>query len=195
MGAFDLAVDDTNVYWSNGAPGNQIVKRPLAGGASHQYFTGDGRLSYIVLRDTTLFASDYNEGSPGSGSIVVGPQGGTTSMVIFPGEPAAAGVAVLNDNAYWGTSAGLAFGRQIGNVGVTRIPTEAAVSGIAVDAQGIAYMLVGAQKIFRLVVGSTKPEMLYDAGSAFGTSDIAVDANGIYWSEHDRGTIMRMAKP
>jgi len=195
VNAFDIAIDDTYVYWSNGS-NNQVVKRPLSGsGGSDQYFTGDGRLSYIVLRGTQLFASDYNASTPGQGSIVVGPSGGTSSMLIFPGETGAAGVGVLNETVYWGTKAGLAFGRQTGNVGVTRVATEAPVTGLAVDTQGIVYLLVGSQKIFRVVVGSTKPELLYDAGSAFGTSDLAVDDTTIYWSEHDNGAIMRMPKP
>src|SRR5260221_3324145 len=35
-GAFDLALDDTYVYWGNG-PGNQNARRPLASAESQQY--------------------------------------------------------------------------------------------------------------------------------------------------------------
>src|SRR5262249_17079207 len=112
------------------------------------------------------------------------------------GEHGASGIAVANDTVYWGTSSpnALAFALQVGNVPVTRIPVGGPVDGVAVDPQGVAYFLVGAQTLCRLDVGSTQPQTIYDAGAPFGVSDIAVDDAWIYWSEHDRGRIMRMPR-
>ena len=71
---------------------------------------------------------------------------------------------------------------------------EAAVTGVAIDAMKTVDFIVGDQKVYRLVHSSTQPKMIYDAGAAFGTSDIAVYYAAVYWSERDGGRIMRMLK-
>src|SRR5262249_2171148 len=159
---------DTFVYWSNG-PHNQVIRMRLSGGSAAEYFTGDGRIAFLALQGTRLFATDY-AGQTANGNVVVGPSGGNMSTLIFPGEHGDAGIAVANDTVYWGTSSpnALAFALQVGNVPVTRIPVGGPVDGVAVDPQGLAYFIVGAQTICRLDVGSTQPQTIYDAGAPFG---------------------------
>ncbi len=194
-GAFDLALDGTYVYWSNG-PNNQVVWKPLAGGAASQYFTGDQRVSFIALSASGVLASDFVSSTDSApGNIVIGPAAdGVTSTLIYPLVPTAAGVAAFGDVVYWGEATALAFGPIAGNVTPTRIASPGGVGGVAVDAQGNAYFQVGNQTIYELAFGSTTPTLLYDAGAAFGDSDIAVDDVSVYWSEHDRGLILSMPK-
>ena len=97
--AFDVALDDTYLYWSNGQ-NNQVVRKTLDGGASAQYFSGDGQVSYIVLDGTNVWATDYVANAT-SGNIVVGPVG-TSSSNIYPSETQAAGVGVYSGSVYWG---------------------------------------------------------------------------------------------
>ncbi len=192
--AFDVAFDDTYLYWSNG-PKNQIVRRTLAGGASAQYFTGDQQLSYIVLDGTNLWASDYVAGAT-SGNLVVGPNG-SSSLLVYPGETEAAGVGLYSGSVYWGRASpgSVSFAPTAGNVAVTRVPTSAAVTGLALDSIGTAFFIVGDQQIFRLLQGGNTPQLLYDASTPFGDSDLALDDGAVYWSEHDLGVIMQMPKP
>lgn len=192
--AFDVAFDDTYLYWSNG-PKNQIVRRTFSGGTSAQYFTGDQQLSYIFLDGTSLWASDYVAGST-SGNLVVGPSG-TSSQLIYPGETQAAGVGLYSGSVYWGRGSpgSVSSGPTGGNATITRVPTSASVTGLALDAAGTAYFIVGDQQIFQLAQGSNTPDLLYDEGTPFGDSDLAIDDGSIYWSEHDLGQIMRMPKP
>jgi hypothetical protein len=196
VGAFDLALDGTYVYWSNG-PGNQVVRKALSGGtAAAPYFSGDNRVSYIAVTGAAqVWASDYVAPDAAAGALVVGPAAGGTSTEIYPLQPGESGVAVLGSTVYWGRSDVFAFGPQSGNVQPTTIASPGApVGGVAVDAAGTAYFIVGNQKIYRLRQGSITPELVYGAASPFGDSDIAVDATAVYFSQHDRGTIMRMGK-
>ena len=68
------------------------------------------------------------------------------------------------------------------------------VTGVAVDAQSRAYFIAGNQRIYTLTPGSNQPELLYEAEEAFGTSDIALDEDWLYWSEREHGRIMRMRR-
>jgi hypothetical protein len=195
-GAFDLVVDATDVYWSNG-PANQVVHKPLPGGTSVEFFTGDGRLAYLAMEGTQIYASDFS-GAPdaGAGNIVVGPTTGVMSTVVYPLVPGASGVAVLNGTVYWGRSSpnALSFGPEAGNATTTNVDVGGAVTGIAVDSQQVAYLLVDNQKIMKVPYGTNQADLVYDVGTAFGVSDIAVDDTSIYWSEHDLGQIEQLAK-
>ena len=193
--AFDIGMDDTSVYWSNGK-NNQIVKRDLAGGTAAQYFSGGGRLAYLTLEGTTIFASDYSDTATAPGEVLYGPGNGVSSNVAYTGQSAAAGVAHADTTLYWGTGNPdqLNFGPDHGSATVTTIAMEAAVTGVAIDAQKTVYFIVGNQKVYRLLHGSISPLMIYDAGKSFGTSDIAVDDNAVYWTERDAGRVMRAPK-
>ncbi len=194
--AFDIALDDTYIYWSNGK-NNQVVKRAIAGGLPAQYFSGGSRLAYIVMRGTTIFATDFLDSpTAAAGNIVYGPIG-TSSMVIYPGVTHAAGIGVLNATVFWGRSNpdALVFGPDTGNAVITTVPSPGgAVTGVAVDANKVAYFIAGNQRIYRLPRNSTTPEKIYEAPSAFGVSDVAVDDTYIYWSEHDTGRLLRRLK-
>jgi hypothetical protein len=195
VNAFDVELDDNYLYWSNG-PSNQVVRKPLSGGSSAPYFTGDQQVSYIVLDGTNLWVTDYVAGAT-SGNIGYGPSSTSSSMLIYPGEAQAAGVGVYSGSVYWGRASpgSVSVGPKGGSTTmIARVPTAGSVTGLAVDAAGTTYFLSGNQQVYRLAFGATMPELLYDAGTPFGDSDLAVDDTAIYWSEHDRGEIYRLPK-
>jgi hypothetical protein len=195
--AFDLALDATYVYWSNG-PNNNVVRKALSGGTAASYFTGDNRVSYIAVTGSgQVWASDYVAPDASSGAIVVGPSGGQSTEA-YPLQPGESGIALwqTQNTVYWGRSDGLAFGVQSTSGSpptIIKFP-ETPVGGVAVDSAGTVYFIVGDQKIYRLTSGSSSPQLLYDAMTPFGDSDIAVDDAAVYFSQHDLGTIMRMGK-
>jgi hypothetical protein len=193
--AFDIALDDANVYWSNGH-NNRVMQKPLGGGAASQFFNGDNRVSYISLQGGHAYASDYQSASF-KGNVVVGPNpDGVTSRLVYPLEEGAAGVAWFQSNLYWGTASpqALSFGSDQGNAVITRITVNGAVEGVAIDSAGTAYFQAGEQRIYRLRHGSTAPDVIYETNAPFGVSDVAVDDTTVYWSERDRGRIMGLAK-
>jgi hypothetical protein len=192
--AFDVALDGTYYYWSNG-PHNQVVQKPIAGGASAQYFTGDNWVSYIV-RDFTnanVWASDWGNG--GTEHVVVGPsQANPDDSTLVYTDTQVAGVALYSNGVYWGAAGSVSFGPEAGNATPTQVTTSGAVTGLATDgATGTAYFIVGNQQIYKLLYESNMPQLIYDAGSSFGVSDLAVD-DAVYWSENANGQIMRMPK-
>ena len=147
--------------------------------------------------DGRIFATNYQQAGDAAGHVIKGPHGnGSESQLIYPGEPHAAGIAVVNGMVFWGTSDPdqLAFGPEDGNARVTRVNANGGVTGVAVDAQSRAYFIAGNQRIYTLTPGSNQPELLYEAEEAFGTSDIALDEDWLYWSEREHGRIMRMRR-
>jgi len=191
--AFDVALDDAYLYWSNG-PNNQVVRQPRDGGASAQYFTGDQQVSYIVLEGTTVWLTDYVAGATG-GNVSYGPFNGAQSQLVYPSEKQASGVANYAGSVYWGTPTTVSIGPEPGNATIVRVPTPAQVTGLAIDAAGTTYFLSGNHDVYRLPQGASSPLLVYASpGAAFGDSDLAVDSAAIYWSEPDAGRIMRLAK-
>jgi hypothetical protein len=191
--AFDVALDDNNLYWSNG-PKNQVVRAARDGSSSAQYFTGDQQVSYIVLEGTTVWITDYVAGAA-SGNVSYGPFSGSQSQLVYPGETQAAGVASYGGSVYWATSASIAIGPEAGNATIARVNAAAKVTGLAIDATGTTYFLAGNRDVYRLALGTTTPVLVYSPqGSDFGDSDLAVDDDAVYWSEHTTGRIMRLPK-
>jgi hypothetical protein len=196
LDAFDLLRDANNIYWSNGQ-NNQVVRMPL-GGQPQQYFTGGDRVSFLAFgAGAAIWATDFADPpASGFGEVVVGPTGGgTSSNAIYTGETGASGVAVNGGNVYWGTSDSLNFGPLTGNAPINRIKSpERPVGGVAVDATGTAYFLAGNRSLYRYVTGAADAKFMYAETNAFGTGDVALDDQNVYFSEPDRGCIMVIAK-
>lgn len=197
--AYDLALDDSYVYWSDGS-GNRVIRKPRQdGGPAAEYFSGDIRVSFLALDGEQVWATDFLD-SPeaGAGNVVVGPtDGGTTSTEVYPNPDGPTGVAVAAGIVYWGRArrSTLAFGPVAGNV----IPTEVTspggmVAGVAVDAAQTVYFLAGGQQVFRLPSTSNTAQSMYVESTVFGVGDVAVDDSFVYWTEPDLGKIMRMPK-
>jgi hypothetical protein len=201
LDAFDLVFDATSVYWSNGG-NNQVVVRPQSGGQAMEYFSGGGRVSFLAAgAGATLWGTDFPDPSDssatGSGEVIVGPSaGGTSSNAIYTGQPGAAGVAMYNDNVYWGTPAGISFGSVAGNATIYKIASpETPVAGLAVDATGQVYFLAGSRSLYGYKTGATSPVLVYqEKQGPFGAGDVAVDASYVYFSEPDLGCIVRIAR-
>jgi hypothetical protein len=192
--AIDIAVDATYVYWSNGT-GNEVVRKPLGGGSSEPFFDGPQFLGYLVQVGSTFYVTG-SDASSSSFSIVTGPMGGMQSNAIYTSLPPLRGIAVANDVIYWGQSDGLWSATVMANLNQkpSKMDVGGAASGVAVDASGTLYFLVDDQKLMTLAPGFANPSMLYDAGSSFGESDVAVDDTYVYWTEANNGRVMRKAK-
>jgi hypothetical protein len=201
-GAFDLALDDSFVYWSNGV-NNRVVRRGRSDDTPEEYFTGSGNIGYIVLtggqsdQGALVFATGYSpDEQSDKNEVINGPLDGQfhQSELIYPSEARASGISVVSNTAFWGGQGKLNFGPDTGNADITRVPVDGTVTGVAVDGKKTAYFIVDDQKIYRLPRGSNTPEPIYQAEAPFGTSDIALDDQWLYWSEHDKQRLMRMKR-
>jgi hypothetical protein len=195
--AFDLLFDATNIYWSNGE-NNQVVVRSQMGGQAQEYFSGGGRVSFLSFQSpgdsSSIWATDFEDGGS-SGEVIVGPSpGGTSSNAIYTGQPGAAGVAVYNENVYWGTPSGLAFGPVTGGANISTIACASPqpVAGVAVDVAGVVYFLAGS--LYRYEIGAAGATVVYPETQAPGAGDVAVDTQYVYFSEPALGCIIRVTK-
>jgi hypothetical protein len=194
--AFDLLLDTNYVYWSNGS-GNEVVRRPRAGGPAKQYFSGGDGVSFLAFGvGATIWATDFvDPPATSSGELVVGPMANSSSSnAIYTGQLGAAGVAFLAPaTILWGTSDALNSGPLTGNVTPRNIVSpQTPVGGVAVDSQGTAYFLAGNRAVYRVDTGA--PKLIFQENSAFGTGDVAVDSQRVYFSEPDNGLIMSIPK-
>ena len=64
---FGIAVDGTDVYWTN-AYGGSVVKVPLAGGSPVTLASGQNNALFIALDATNVYFT--TEGVAGAGAIV-----------------------------------------------------------------------------------------------------------------------------
>jgi hypothetical protein len=168
-----------------------------------EYFTGGGSIGYIALsgqlfqQGPAVYASAYAvDVQSDKNEVISGPLHalGHQSELLYANEPRASGVAVVSNMIFWGTSSGLSFGPEAGNANVNRVPTAGPVTGVAADKEQTAYFVVGDRSIYCLMRGSDTPELIYEATSDFGPSDIALDDTWLYWSEHDNERLMRMKR-
>ena len=199
--AFDLLFDATNVYWSNGE-NNQVVVRSQMGGLPREYFSGGGRVSFLSFASpgdgssiwATDFVDPYDPSGGSSGEVIVGPSpGGTSSNAIYTGQPGAAGVAVYNENVYWGTPSGIAFGPVTGGANISTIASPQPVVGVAVDVEGIVYFLAGSS-LYRYEPGVASATFVYQETQDAGVGDVAVDDQYVYFSEPALGCIIRITR-
>jgi hypothetical protein len=56
------------------------------------------------------------------------------------------------------------------------------------------YFLAGNQSVYRYVTGAQSADRVYQESQAFGVGDVAVDDQNVYFSEPDRGCIVRITR-
>lgn len=208
--AFDVAADDTYVYWSTGAgsgAGNEVWRKALtAGGAPELLFSGAGETLYIAQgRDGRIYAT-------GSGTIVVGPRADAgTSDALYLSQTGAAGIAVSEGDIFWSSAAGIArgaFGATAPAAPMYRgSPGE--VLGVATDGRDVYWIDVrGAVRALSSSDPSGAPPReicraagLSDGGSTveggepWKVADVAVDAEWVYFTDPANRTIDKCRKP
>jgi hypothetical protein len=98
-----MAVDATNVYWTNSDAGI-IASVPIAGGAVTTLASGQTNPTRIAVAGGYVYWT--NETYPG-GSVLKVPVGGGTPTAIATGENNPSGIAVDDTNVYWTTANGM----------------------------------------------------------------------------------------
>ena len=201
---FDIGADDTYAYWS----ANTVVYRKVlrsgdpcgsdVAGASYFPGTGTSPTTYLAVANGLVYVTD-------GATVVVGADIVTTvgsppvpSVVLYPEQPGAAGIAFVNDTLVWGRDGGLAAGtadptvpgpiaQDLGSVsGVT--------SGVASDGSSV-YFISDDVRIMKMNLGAPgTPVTLWTAGEPFGQSDIAVDDQKIYFTKFGEKQIWTMPK-
>jgi hypothetical protein len=147
-----LAVDATNVYWTNEGDGT-VMKKPLAGGNATMVASGQNEPRAIAVDATSAYW--VNAGSGGTnqdGAVMKAPLGGGTAIVLAPNQSFPYSIAVDASNVYWTTVS--IFTAQEG--GVFKLPLNGGVSPIPIQ------------------TGQTTRAVAVDAASVYWLTDSAV---------------------
>ena len=179
-----LAIDDTYVYWTDGAMISRVAK---AGGAAQVLASGGSSISALAVDANAVYFTAKDELGR------VAKTGGAATMLAPIGQPYPFQVAVDATAVYW-VDTGDTTVNQVGFDGgaPTRLATARSGGGIAVDDAAIywASCTGGADGgIVKLVRGATTLAPLStDSRCPLG---ITLDDNSVYWTDYSGSRVMR----
>ena len=207
-----LALDPTNVYWTQGSystgapvPGTGSVRSVQRG------TTGSGPFATIYGGDTgpqivkVLFVGAISyvtwssvEASAGTGMVFLQAFGTTA-----PGTSLTApfGVAIDSANVYWVSSAGSGAAVQAAGVSSGTATTLGTVTGgflpmgMAVNATSIyfvAQLSGGGGGLFELPIAGATPTEIWTGDATSAPVDVAVDDTNVYWTNQGDGAVYTM---
>jgi hypothetical protein len=182
---FDVAVDDTHVYWSTGT-GNEVFRKRLDATASvgELLFSGAGETLYLALGAAgRVYAT-------GANAVVVGPIGDAgMSWLHYGSQTGAAGIASNAGNLFWSVEAAVVRGDESGQTARPIFSvTPSAARGLATDGQEIFWMEEGGSVRAMSVVSPVPPPARYVCTANLGSAsalarDVAIDDAWVYFAE------------
>jgi hypothetical protein len=196
---FDVAVDDTNLYWTEYRQGT-VQFKPLSGVTSgNTYFNGAGHAAYLTMSaNGHIYLTDANSTIA---AIVEGPP---SLSVANSQKPPATGIAFCGA-AYWawGQPSTIATPNMNSNVPTElyRPPVDVTITGLACDGTNFYWIENGRSiRWIDMVKLVPQPPLFtdtdvdaFEAGDNIG--DIAVDLDWIYFTEPRNRFIYKLAKP
>jgi hypothetical protein len=203
--AFDVAADDTYVYWSTGS-GNEVWRKAAAGGTPELLFPGAGETLYIARSpDGRIYVT-------GADSIVAGPRADAgTSDALYLFQTRATGIAVNGSDLFWSFAAGIARGASGATSPAAPLyrGTPGEVLSVATDGRDVYWIdATGVVRALALLdpsgappreicraAGSSEGGIAADGGARWDVADVAVDAEWIYFTDPASSTINKCKKP
>jgi hypothetical protein len=192
--ATGVAIDTTNVYYTNYLGGAGVKAQPLDGGAETPIGTTGGSNGFRIAVDAT----DVYYGTTG-GTLYKGPKTGAGATPFSTGHAFVDGVAVDATYVYFTDRDGGTVFRMDKSGAAAAVPIASGLtmpSGLVVDG-AYAYVteyVTGGGRILKINAdGSGTPVPL--ASLQVSPFSIAVDATHVYWTEYSgNGAVHRAAK-
>ena len=182
---YGLAVDKTNVYYvSTLSKKNQLMKVSKGSGAATSLTSSLAIPSDIAADGTNAYWVDYADDSVKRVSVT----GGETETVGECTHPNA--IAVDADSIYCAGADGIVRFRKSDHTVIGRCESPDEFSRMAFDGKDL--YLIGVRGIYRVSKDGGRPTLLVE--QQLDSSNLAVDATNIYWTNYFGGTVMRLRK-
>tara|TARA_R110002073_G_scaffold225022_5_gene385361 strand:- start:58436 stop:59584 length:1149 start_codon:yes stop_codon:yes gene_type:complete len=177
-GANGVALDDSHVYWTTKfSTGDAVMRQSKSGGAAEILAKNQKGASELVVDETHVYwlASE-------SGDVMRAPKGGGEPQRLVQSQVGLNGIEVDQAHVYFMTGNG-------GTDAVVRVPKEGGRAtlvgqssnpwGVAIDDDYVYWNDPGSSRVVRrLKSGGAVEDLAVDER---GATQIAVDADGIYW--------------
>jgi hypothetical protein len=193
VGALDIAVDDTSVYWAGPAPVG-VTKVALAGGMPTQLVPGFSAALLAVAGGKVFFAGAAGRYESPSSLLSVPVSGGPVSTVFSPASPTTSVNSLVADSqyVYFGVDDGRLGKAPLGGGPATILATGLPAFGggfqIAVDASHVYFPHFEGISAVPLSGGAATP--LVSVQDCMG---VAADARALYWTTRS-GAVMIATK-
>jgi hypothetical protein len=213
LGAWGLAADETNLYWTNqgtstpSTPALGVMAIPIAGGAPVSLY-GDGAATSIATRSGRVFFVAY-AGAPGDfggeSLRAMGADGRDPQVLVSGNNLQITAITVDCVAVYYQVAEGGLLGSSVWSVPLGGgSPSRLATTGspgfqIAVDAADVYFVTTthaapGDTTSLIQSIPLTGGPVTTLASTASAPGGLAVDATNVYWADPAAGTVMKLAK-
>ena len=195
-GVWGVAADDVNVYWTNQQDVGGIFAAPIGGGPPVM-LSGAGPADSVVANGGRVFyagaTTTTGSGSGERGLLTVSADGGPSTVLVPPNpDYSVASLTVDCVNVYYQTTDGTIAQVPIGGGTPTTLVTGAGrgLLQLAVDSDRVYFGSTQGDVVSVPIWGGAVTTLAPGAGPI----GVAVDANNVYWTNRDEGTVMKLAK-
>lgn len=181
-----IAVDSTNVYWTN-AGGGTVMKVPIAGGPSTTLASGQAQPWGIAVDGINVYWANFGNGGTTSAAVEVPVQGGSPTT-LESGLWSSHAIAVDSANVYWTNTPGAIISEPLGGGTPTTISTAGAPYGGSSEPGGLA--VDGTQAFWTMIEDGFLLATPVDGGATVTLApgrqacpqSIVVDTTNVYWA-------------
>ncbi len=189
-----LAVDATNVYWTDYLAGT-LMTVPLAGGMTTTIASGTGFATGVATDPSGIYFADEGPTSgPAAGTIVKLGRGGGTSTLVSSTLPSA--IAVSGGTVFWAGPQSLVATSLATGTSLTLATTQsfAGNPSVAVAGSSVAWMNAADGSILLTPVAGGATTTLVAAAQPVA---MVADAANVYWTAsagigHDAGAVLKV---
>jgi sugar lactone lactonase YvrE len=186
-----IAVDSTNVYWTNEV-GNTgaIMSVPRSGGTASTLASGQNAPFGIAVDSTSVYWANSMDGT-----LLKIAVGGGNATTLSAGQSWPYWIATDATSVYWTAYAGGAVVKvpvDGGTATTLASLTQSNPYGIALDAQNVYWTNVSSGTVVKVPLAGGPPVTL--AAQQLEPEGIAVDGTSVYWTDNAGGSVMKAPK-